>query len=132
MTAEQALAKAARQLKESPQEYIAHLMQFPDKALERKLDIVREQKQMAFEQKKRESFELLTVKEELIIKVRLIKSENEPNERPERKPRQKKLSDKRAKEFQKGLENTDNSFLEEYSEDDNKQKDEPEQLFFDF
>ena len=92
------LLEIAKKLKENPQEYIDHLMQFPDNVLEKKLDIVREQKQMAYDQKKNDSFELLSIKEDLIIKVRLIKSENE-TEKPERKPRQKNYQKNEQKNF---------------------------------
>lgn len=130
------LLDIAKKLKENPQEYIDHLMQFPDNVLEKKLDIVREQKQMAYDQDKKDSFELLSIKEDLIIKVRLMKSENE-TEKPERKPRQKKLSEQRTEEFKNNSTQTDNSVIADTtdtadSSDSDKKNNDPEQLTLDF
>ena len=136
MTVEQGLREAAQQLKKNPQKYIDKLMQFSDKVLERKLDIVREQKQMAYDQQKKESFELLAIKEDLIIKIRLIKSENE-TEKHERKPKKKKLSEERTEEFQNSSVQTDNSVTAGTAQtadnsDNNKKNNKPKQLTLDF
>lgn len=130
------LLEIAKRLKENPQEYIDHLMQFPDKVLEKKLDLVREQKQMAYDQNKKDSFELLSVKEDLIIKVRLIKFENE-TEKPKRKSRQKKLSKQQTEEFQNSQEQTDDSVVADSTQttdnsDNNKSNNGPKQLSLDF
>lgn len=121
------IAEAAEYLKKEPQEFFAKLLGFTDKELERKLDIVREQKQMAFQQEKKDSFELLTVKEDLIIKARLTKSENEIYERPRKKQR-KQQNKKREVIFNETLDNDESS----KEETEVEQKDETEQLFFDF
>ena len=115
------IEEATKYLKENPQEFINKLMQFPDSVLERKLDVVREQKKMAFDQQKKDSFELLSIKEDLIIKVRLIKSENDPEERSIVKLRQQKNKNN-------GVEDIQNKVNEDYT----NQSNEPEQFFFDF
>ncbi|GIV29600.1 MAG: hypothetical protein KatS3mg028_0666 [Bacteroidia bacterium] len=104
MTVQEALKQAAEELKKNPQEYINMLMQYSDRVLERKLDIIRQQKQMALDQNKKGSYELLSIKEDLIVHVRLIKHEQEMEEKPKKKNKkdhkQKKISKKQAEEIQ--------------------------------
>ena len=121
------ISEAAKYLKENPLEYINKLMQFPDKVLERKLDIVREQKKMAYELQKKDSFDLLYIKEELIIQARLMKSENETDTKPQRKPIKKKII-KFEEDITKALDTEES----QNTEIDVKQNDKPEQLIFDF
>lgn len=75
MTKEETYKQVIEQLKTDPSEYVNYLMQFSDKKLEKMLIITRQQKQMAFEQKKHLSFELLSLKEDIIAQVRLLKYE---------------------------------------------------------
>lgn len=77
MTLQEEYKKVIEQLKTDPSEYVAYLMQFSDKKLEKMLVITRQQKQIAFEQKKHLSFELLSLKEDIIAQVRLLKFEKE-------------------------------------------------------
>jgi len=69
--------------------YIAQLCAMEDQALQRKLRIVREQMQLAFQQSKSDSFELLQLWEEQIITARYIR--NEEN-KPQTQPRTKNIS----------------------------------------
>lgn len=121
------IAEAAEFLKKEPQEFFAKLLALTDKELERKLDIIREQKQMAFKQQKKDSFELLTVKEDLIIRARLAKSENDTYLRPRKKPRNQQIK-KKETIFEEKLVNDKPPIEDEVVE----KKDETEQLFFDF
>lgn len=122
------IAEAAEYLKKEPQEFFAKLLECTDKELERKLDICREQKQMAFKLEKKDSFELLHVKEDLIIKARITKSLNEIYEKPRKRPKKKKNT-KKEEIFNEEL---DNSESIEEEETEPEEKDKTEQLFFDF
>ena len=129
MTVEQALAEAARQLKENPQEYIDRLMKCTPKELERKLDITREQKKMAFDEKKHESFVLLHIKEELIMDVIMIKADNETYDKPKKKTIKKR--NKKVEEiFNKPKDNKELESQDNEIHNNNKNK--SEQLLLDF
>ena len=119
------IAEAAEYLKKEPQEFFAKLLECTDKELERKLDICREQKQMAFKLEKKDSFELLHVKEDLIIKARITKSQNDIYERPRKKPKKKKNT-KKEEIFNEELDNN------EVTQEEPEEKDKTEQLFFNF
>jgi hypothetical protein len=75
MTKQEFYKQVIEQLKNDPSEYVNYLMQFNDKKLEKMLVLTKQQKQMAFDQKNHLSFELLSLKEDIIIQVRLLKFE---------------------------------------------------------
>lgn len=52
MTLEQSFKETIEQLKKDPSEFIARYLQYTPKVLERKLDSVRGQKKMAYDQEK--------------------------------------------------------------------------------
>lgn len=62
--------------------YIAHLSAMDDIVLQRKLRIVRAQMELAFQQQKEDSFELLQIWEEQIIAARYLRNE-EDQKQPE-------------------------------------------------
>ncbi len=91
------------------------LIQYPDHILEKKLDIIRQQKQMALDQNKKESYELLSIKEDLIVHVRLLKYEQEMEKTSKNKKEnhQKKTLKKQSKQTPKNTtEQTESSSTE--------------------
>lgn len=115
-------------IKEHPQDFIDVLMQHTYERLGQKLDITREQKQMAFDQKNDLSFKYLHELENLIMEVRMIKAEEEEEKWGKQiiKKRNKKIKEI----FNKPI---DNEELESQGNDtENNDKYKPEQLLFDF
>ena len=116
-------------IREHPQDFIDALMKHSYERLGQKLDIVREQKQMAFNQKNDLSFKYLTALEDLIGDVRIMKEDEVNWEKPK-----KKAINKRSKIVEE-IFNVPDENEESESQDNNVEEKttfEAEQLTFDF
>lgn len=65
-----------RQALERAEEYIAYMATFPDKKLEKHLDIIHKQSVIAYKEKLTSSIELLEIWRSQIIQARILKVEN--------------------------------------------------------
>ncbi|MBI4648106.1 MAG: hypothetical protein HY738_16350 [Bacteroidia bacterium] len=119
-------------IKEKPQDFINYWMKYSYARLGQKLDMIREQKQMAFDQKNDLSFKYLYELENLIMELRIRKSDDENWEAPEKKTRKKKNKKQQTKKIQFHKESIENVISEEATEENFQQKNEPEQLSFKF
>src|SRR5438552_17963453 len=93
-------------------DYIAQLTAMEDQALQRKLRIVREQMQLAFQQSKSDSLELLQLWEEQIITARYVRNEED---KPQAKPRKKVITNQEVHESISNDESQESNLIEESS-----------------
>jgi hypothetical protein len=91
-------------------QYIEELAAMPDSVLAKKLDIVRQQLQMAWNNKLTDALELLSIWERQIITARHLKNDFDD------KPSQKQI--KELKEKRPKISNTDSENTTEYSPTD--------------
>lgn len=83
-----------RDLLDNYEDYLRQLTAMPDKKLERKLILARQQAQMALDQKKFVEVDVLSLFADMIIEARMKRSEMGLDEDEEQKPARKKSSKK--------------------------------------
>ncbi|MBU2444819.1 MAG: hypothetical protein KJ666_04500, partial [Bacteroidetes bacterium] len=71
------LEETIRDYRKDPKPYLEMMLKYSYARLGVMLDVVRQQKKLAYDQQKKDSFEWLNIREQLIMQARVIKGEEE-------------------------------------------------------
>ena len=127
------LEETIRDYRKDPKPYLEMMLKYSYARLGVMLDVVRQQKKLAYDQQKKDSFEWLNIREQLIMQARVIKGEEEKQEPPRKRSAKQKIKtvEEETTSLEPETEISNESPIEE-SIIHSERKDEQEQLLLDF